>query len=36
LLREFIPLANKIAAYGYRALRHDRRNTDASEAKAAS
>jgi pimeloyl-ACP methyl ester carboxylesterase len=29
--QEFIPLANKIAAYGYRVLLHDRRNTGASE-----
>jgi pimeloyl-ACP methyl ester carboxylesterase len=28
---EFIPLANKIAAYGYQVLLHDRRNTGASE-----
>src|SRR6201996_4205245 len=29
--QEFIPLATKIAAYGYRVLLHDRRNTGASE-----
>ena len=29
--QEFIPLANKIAAYGYQVLLHDRRNTGASE-----
>jgi pimeloyl-ACP methyl ester carboxylesterase len=28
---EFIPLANKIAAYGYQVMLHDRRNTGASE-----
>jgi pimeloyl-ACP methyl ester carboxylesterase len=28
---EFVPLANKIAAYGYRILLHDRRNTGASD-----
>jgi pimeloyl-ACP methyl ester carboxylesterase len=28
---EFIPLANKIAAYGYRVMLHDRRNTGASD-----
>jgi pimeloyl-ACP methyl ester carboxylesterase len=28
---EFIPLAHKIAAYGYRVMLHDRRNTGASE-----
>jgi pimeloyl-ACP methyl ester carboxylesterase len=28
---EFIPLAEKIAAYGYQVLLHDRRNTGASE-----
>ncbi len=28
---EFIPLADKIAAYGYQVLLHDRRNTGASE-----
>ncbi len=29
--QEFIPLAEKIAAYGYQILLHDRRNTGASE-----
>ena len=28
---EFIPLAHKIAAYGYRVMLHDRRNTGASD-----
>ena len=28
---EFIPLAEKIAAYGYRVMLHDRRNTGASD-----
>jgi hypothetical protein len=28
---EFIPLATKIAAYGYRVMLHDRRNTGASD-----
>lgn len=32
---EFVPLAKKVAAYGYRVLLHDRRNTGASDIKMA-
>ncbi len=32
---EFVPLAEKVAAYGYRVLLHDRRNTGASDIKMA-